>query len=189
MKRIAERVRGGKCYWPSWKKERNRTCKMGGTLQAVTRFLHFWSDAVSFMAYNGNNITSFLQDFIHFHAELGTFGRFLHDAPGLLWLMADAWQAVGADNARFCRLNRAEPGTLPPRCCCGVLLCAVARGCVVGCRHAGGWMGTAWAGWQWVACGWVMLRYTVVYSTGRETHAHARRAGTHTRRGRTRARI
>ena len=57
---------------------------MGDTLQAVTRFLHFWLDAVSFMAYNGNNITSILQVFIHFHAELGTFGRFLHDAPGTL---------------------------------------------------------------------------------------------------------
>ena len=121
---------------------------MGGTLQAVTRFLHFWLDAVSFMVYNGNNITSILQVFIHFHAELGTFGRFLHDAPGLLWLMADAGQAVGANNARFCRLNRAEPGTLPPRCCCGVLLQVRAWRWVLPGRHAGGWMGTAWAGWQ-----------------------------------------
>lgn len=72
---------------------------MGGTLQAVTRFLHFRSDAVSFMAYNGNNITSFLQDFLHFHAELGTFGGFLHDAPGTLWQMAGSRHAAGAVNA------------------------------------------------------------------------------------------
>jgi len=36
------------------------------------------------MAYNGNIMRIFLHDFLQNHAELGTFGEFLHGVHGLL---------------------------------------------------------------------------------------------------------
>lgn len=91
------------------------------------------------MPYKVNDIPSFLQDFRQNHAEVRTFAGFLHDTPSLLRLAVGVqWGAVGNFAACF-RLNRAEPGTLSPRGCCGVLSAGVCLGC--------GALSSGWQGW------------------------------------------
>jgi hypothetical protein len=87
----------------------------------LTRFLHFWAYVVYIMPYKVNNIGPFLQVCSRFPARFRTFHGFLSDTPGLLWAAAGVQWGAGGDFAACLRLNRAEPGTLSPRGCCGVL--------------------------------------------------------------------
>lgn len=87
----------------------------------MTRFFHFWAYVVYIMPYKVNDIPSFLQDFRKYHAEVRTFAGFLHGTPGLLRAAVGVQCGAGGDFADCFRLNRAEPGTLSPRGCCGVL--------------------------------------------------------------------
>ena len=73
------------------------------------------------MPYNVNNIRPFLQVYSRFPANSRTFRGFLRDTPGLLRLAVGVQCGAGGDFAVCFRLNRAEPGTLSPRGCCGVL--------------------------------------------------------------------
>lgn len=76
---------------------------------------------VYIMPYNVNNIGLFLQVCSRFPASSRTFRGFLRDTPGLLRLAVGVQWGAGEDFADCFRLNRAEPGTLSPRGCCGVL--------------------------------------------------------------------
>lgn len=73
------------------------------------------------MPYNVNGISPFLQVCSRFPARFRTFHDFLSDTPGLLRSAVGVQCGAGGDFAERFRLNRAEPGTLSPRGCCGVL--------------------------------------------------------------------
>jgi len=73
------------------------------------------------MPYKVNDIRPFLQVCIRFLASFRTFHGFLRDTPGPLWLAVGVQWGAGGDFADCFHLNRAEPGTLSPRGCCGVL--------------------------------------------------------------------
>ena len=88
---------------------------------SLLEFLHFREHVVYFIRHNVNDMHSILQVFIQFYANIRTFGGFLHDMPGLLRSAIGAQWGAGGDFAACFRLNRAEPGTLSPRGCCGVL--------------------------------------------------------------------
>lgn len=94
---------------------------MGGWYFVLTRFLHFLAYAVYIMPYNVNGISPFLQVCSSFPARFRTFHDFLSDTPGLLRSAVGVQWGAGGDFADCFRLNRAEPGTLSPRGCCGVL--------------------------------------------------------------------
>lgn len=87
----------------------------------MTRFFHFWAYVVYIMPYKVNDIGPFLQVCIRFLASFRTFHGFLRDTPGPLWLAVGVQWGAGGDFADCFRLNRAKPGTLSPRGCCGVL--------------------------------------------------------------------
>lgn len=87
----------------------------------MTRFLHFGVHVVYIMPYKVNDIAPFLQVYIRFLASFRTFHDFLSDTPGLLRLAVGVQWGAGGDFADCFRLNRAKPGTLSPRGCCGVL--------------------------------------------------------------------
>lgn len=87
----------------------------------MTPGLHFRPDVVYIMPYNVNDMPSFLQDFRQNHAEVRTFAGFLHGMPGLLRAGSGGRLEPGQELSGKFRLNRAEPGTLSPRGCCGVL--------------------------------------------------------------------
>lgn len=119
--RFAEHGQRGKCLVRSPILGASWSCKMGGWYFVLTRFLHFLAYAVYIMPYNVNNIGPFLQVCSHFLASFRTFHGFLRDTPGPLWLAVGVQWGAGGDFADCFRLNRAKPGTLSPRGCCGVL--------------------------------------------------------------------
>lgn len=119
--RFAEHGQRGKCLGRSPILGASWSCKMGGWSFVLTRFLHFWVYAVYIILYKVNNIAPFLQVYIRFLASFRTFHDFLSDTPGLLRLAVGVQWGAGGDFADCFRLNRAEPGTLSPRGCCGVL--------------------------------------------------------------------
>jgi hypothetical protein len=73
------------------------------------------------MPYNVNDNCPFLQVCSRFPANSRTFRDILCDTPGPLWLAVGVQWGAGGDFADCFHLNRAEPGTLSPRGCCGVL--------------------------------------------------------------------
>jgi hypothetical protein len=83
--------------------------------------LHFWAYVVYIIPYKVNDIAPFLQVYIRFLASFRTFRDILCDTPGPLWLAVGVQWGAGGDFAGCFHLNRAEPGTLSPRGCCGVL--------------------------------------------------------------------
>lgn len=119
--RFAEHGQRGKCLARSPILGASWSCKMGGVVSLMTRFFHFWAYVVYIMPYNVNGISPFLQVCSRFPARFRTFHDFLSDTPGLLWSAVGVQCGAGGDFAERFRLNRAKPGTLSPRGCCGVL--------------------------------------------------------------------
>lgn len=119
--RFAEHGQRGKCLARSPILGASWSCKMGGWSFVLTRFLHFWAYVVYIMPYNVNNNCPFLQVCSRFPANSRTFRDILCDTPGPLWLAVGVQWGAGGDFADCFHLNRAEPGTLSPRGCCGVL--------------------------------------------------------------------
>ena len=113
-------VRGGSAYSVLRFWARPGLVKWGWSF-ILTRFFHFWVHVVYIMPYNVNSIGLFLQVCSRFPASSRTFRGFLRDTPGLLRLAVGVQWGAGGDFADCFRLNRAEPGTLSPRGCCGVL--------------------------------------------------------------------
>ena len=87
----------------------------------LTRFFHFWVHVVYIMPYNVNDNGPFSQVYSRFPANSRTFRDILCDTHGLLRLAVGVQWGAGGFFADCFRLNRAKPGTLSPRGCCGVL--------------------------------------------------------------------